>query len=163
MRRAVALLVALAALLAPMSAIAQARPRPTPLTPVQVARALIRGHRDALGTRVKGTRLSVAWAQVAVETGRGAKARGFNLGNVGGGRATFASAREGAAAYWRAVAKCKSAFAYFDAGDARGAALQLARCGYYTADPSVYADGMSKLREEFNRTVWVKVRSQLGV
>jgi len=161
--RVLAFVIAIATLLAPCLASAQARPRLTPLTPVQVARALIQGHRDALGKRVKGTRLSVAWAQVAVETGRGAKARGFNLGNVGGGRSSFASAREGAAAYWRAVAQCKSAFAYFDAGDARGAALQLGRCGYYTADPSVYADGMSKLREEFNRTVWVKVRSQLGV
>lgn len=141
---------------------AHAEPRLTPVTEVGLARALIASHRDVFGKRVPGHRLAVAWAQVALETGRGKRVKGNDLGNVGGRLIAYKTPREGAAAYWRVVAKCKPALGYFDVGDARGAAEQLGRCGYFRADPSTYAAGMASLREDFNRRIWAKVKAKLG-
>lgn len=141
---------------------AHAEPRLTPLSEVALAHALIAGHRDAFGKRVPGHRLAVAWAQVALETGRGKRVRGNDLGNVGGRLVAYRTPRQGAEAYWKAVAKCKPALGYFDVGDARGAAEQLGRCGYFRADPGTYSAGMASLREDFNRRIWAKVKAKLG-
>lgn len=134
----------------------------TPLSELAIANALIAGHKDVFNKRVPGHRLAVAWAQVALETGRGKRTKGNDLGNVGGRFVSFKTPRQGAQAYWKAVAKCKPALGYFDVGDARGAAEQLGRCHYYSADPAAYASGMASLREEFNRRIWAKVKSKLG-
>lgn len=167
MTRALGRWVVVAALIAAAMlsghASAQERPRPTPLTPVALARALYGGHRDAFaGKKPSGHRLAVAWAQTALETGSGAKTRGFDVGNVGGRARAFRSAREGATAYWRAVQRCEAVLPFFDAGDAAGAAHQLARCGYYRADPAVYASGMASLRAKFTRTVWPRLKGLFG-
>lgn len=169
LRTATALLVAsalliLLALFLPDVAFGDSRlARRTPISEVSLARALYAGHRDAFkGAKPGGRRLAVAWSQAALETGRGARMRGYDVGNVGGRTKSFPTARSGAAAYWKAVAKCESVLAYFDAGDASGAALQLGRCRYYSASPSAYASGMESLRSTFTKSVWPKVRGMLG-
>lgn len=156
--RYVAILLALLLVAFP----AHASPKATPMSEVALATALIAGHRDALGKRVGGHRLSVAWAQVALETGRGKRVKGYDLGNVGGRLISYKTARQGAQAYWQAIAKCGPALAFFDAGDARGAAMQLGLCGYFTAAPEPYASGMVSLRESFNRRIWARVKAKLG-
>jgi len=136
-------------------------PKKTPMTEVALARALHAAHIDVFKKSPSGLRLSVAWAQVALETGRGERVKGYDLGNVGGKIKSFPSARAGAAAYWKAVARCAPAFGYFDVGDAHGAGLQLGRCGYYTASPATYASGMASLRTTFTKTVWPKLAGRL--
>lgn len=139
----------------------QAEPKATPVTEVALARALHGAHQDVFKKTLNGHRLAVAWAQTALETGRGARLKGYNVGNVDNGQASYKSLREGAKAYWKALEKCKSAFAYFDVGDAHGAAMQLGRCGYYRADPAGYAKGMTSLRQTFSKEVWPKLRGRL--
>lgn len=156
------LLPFLAVLLVGLPAHAE-RPALTPVTPVALAKALAVAHRDVFKTKPKGLRVGVAWAQTALETGRGERLRGFNVGNLANGYARYSSLRAGARAYWRAVqTSCPSSLAYFDLGDAHGAALQLGRCGYYQAEPVAYADGMTKLRAEFNKKVWPKIKGLFG-
>lgn len=117
----------------------------TPITELELVDRLEAGHRAALGTAPRRTRLLIAWAVVAYENARGAKVYGHNLGNVGplrgdarfllrdgGYYQLFASFDDGAAAFWtRLQAWCPGALQHFDAGDPEGAAAGLRRCGYH--------------------------------
>jgi hypothetical protein len=135
-----------------------AHARRTPLSEAAIAQALVAGHRDVFGEAPSSARLTVARAQVGLEVGRGKACWCHNLGNVGARKggcltrggfrvARYASPREGARAYWRLRA-VRKALPWFDAGDARGAALALGRAGYYTADPEVYAERMTAVWRE---------------
>lgn len=160
MHRLVVLLLVLSLLAPP--AFAQSLPPLTPINTTMLAKALAVAHRKVFKARPKGLRVGVAWAQTALETGRGERLRGYNVGNIDNGRARYKNLGEGAQAYWRALRDhCASALGYFDVGDARGAAHQLARCGYYRADPNAYANGMGALKVEFDTKVWPKVRGTL--
>lgn len=158
--RVVALAVVLALTTAP-SALADEAP-PTPVSEVKLAEALIVAHKDVHKKRAKGLRIGVAWAQVALESGRGSKARGYNIGQIDNGKARYKTLREGAQAYWKAVGRCKAALAYFDSGDAYGAGKALRRCGYHRTDPEVYAGAMKQLKAAFDKDVWPKIKTKFG-
>lgn len=148
--------------LLPLRVQADQLPPKTPMSDLELARALLAGHRAVFKKMPSGHRIGVAWAQTALETGRGSRARGYNIGNLDNGRARFKSAKDGAVAYWKAISKCAPALGYFDVNDAHGAGLQLARCGYYVASPEQYAAGMASLRQTFNSAVWPKLKSRFG-
>ncbi len=57
-------------------------PKITPLTPSELAKALIAAHVALFGKPPSPNRLAVAWAQCALETGRGALTQHFNFGNI---------------------------------------------------------------------------------
>lgn len=156
-----ALLVALALALTTSSAVADEAPH-TPVSEVKLAEALIVSHRDVTKKKANGHRISVAWSQVALESGRGAQTRGWNIGQIDNGKAKFKSLREGAQAYWKAVGRCKAALAYFDVGDAYGAGKALRRCGYHRTDPEVYAGAMRRLKVDFDRDIWPKIKARFG-
>jgi hypothetical protein len=156
-----ALLLALALALTTSSAVADEAPH-TPVSEVKLAEALLLAHKDVNKKKPKGLRLGVAWSQVALESGRGAHTRGYNIGQIDNGKAKFKTLREGAQAYWKAVNRCKTALAYFDAGDAYGAGKALRVCGYHRTDPEVYAGAMKKLKVDFDRDIWPKIKARFG-
>ena len=123
----------------------------TPISEVDLAKALREGHYLAFGKYPSTKRLTVAWAQVALENGRGKYTYNHNLGNISSRKKipyyiiyshsflSFKSFNEGAAAYWRVIRNmCKSSLKYFDNGNAYAAGLQLRRCNYYMADKNKY-------------------------
>lgn len=116
----------------------------TPLSEAALSRALTAGHLAVFRRFPSKARLRVAWAQTALETGRGKLTRGYNIGQIDNGAARFPSARAGAAAYWRAVRKCKPALAIFDRAEPETAGDQLGRCGYHRAGAG-YGERMAAL------------------
>lgn len=153
----------------------------TPLSEDDLRRVLLDGHKIAFGHEPTPERLACAWAQCALEHARGRAVFNNNIGNVSafGGwpghhyvipcqervsknpdrwelkRMRFrahATPQEGAADYWRLLEKrYASALALFDAGNPRGAALELGRLNYYTAHESTYAASMTGLYVEAMR------------
>lgn len=137
--------------------------RLTPMSEAAISTALQLGHRDVFGHRASLPRLRVARAQVALEVGRGRATYCNNLGNIGAHRREphcytrtgfrvrkYATARAGARAYWR-LSAVRKALAFFDTGDARGAAFALRRAGYYTAPAEEYANAMDLLYAEYRK------------
>jgi hypothetical protein len=138
-------------------------PPPTGLTPATVAElrdALRQGHMDAFGYAPSPNRLRLALAQAELETGRGKRMRGQNLGNLGAGPhavsyrvagyrfAAYRSLRDGALAYWILMAsRCSMALRRFDDGDPMGAGAVLRRCGYHHSDPVVYGNLLRALSQ----------------
>lgn len=154
------LLRLIAAALAAIAAMAPPRldAQPTPLGPLELAAVLRDGHHAEFGAFPSTRRLRIAWAHVALENGRGAKTWHWNLGMIGASRAEphfligghrFAAngdAIDGARLYWRTLRRmCRGSLPYFDAGDARGAAGALTRCGWHRTDPTHYATSMATL------------------
>jgi hypothetical protein len=147
----------------------------TPLTEVELRKALADGHRIAFGSDPTPQRLACAWAQCALEHARGKAIYCNNIGNVTGfdpwpGKfysmrcqervqkdpdvwktiemrfRAHSSPAEGAADYWRVIKRNYSAaLLMFDAGDPAGAARKLGAMGYYTAHVDRYAAGMASL------------------
>lgn len=147
----------------------------TPLAPVDIAAALRDGHALELGAAPSTRRLAVATAQVLLENGRGRLVYCHNLGMIGAGehepafriaghRMRAASdPLDGARAYWRAIRRGHSgALRYYDAGDARGAAMRLARSGYHRTDPETYAARMASLYAPAVRAVDELARATHG-
>lgn len=155
------LALAVAILLTVSTALADDAPL-TPVSELQLAEALIVAHRDVAKKRANGHRISVAWAQVALESGRGARTRAYNIGQIDNGKARYKTLREGAQAYWRAVGRCKSSLGYFDVGDAYGAGKSLRKCGYHRTDPEVYGEAMRKLKADFDKEIWPKIKRRFG-
>ena len=130
----------------------------TPMSEVQVMEALREGHVAFFGTEPSKQRLNTAWAQVALENGQGSRIYNYNFGMIGGSKKepyffinghplkANDSARDGTILYWKTIKKmCSSVLPYFDVGDPKGAAYQLYRCRYYSADRNDYARGMNQL------------------
>jgi hypothetical protein len=153
--------------------------RSTPLSAVALASALYEGYIAQFGEPPRIERLACAWAQCALENARGAIIYDNNIGNVttqGGQRScakrihervskspdrweiltvrfrSFDTPVEGAAAYWRLLAKSyNSVIALCDAADARGAAVRLSELGYFTGASEPYVAGMASLFAYANR------------
>lgn len=135
---------------------------PRPIVPAAIERALTVAHASVFGVPPPRLRLRVAEVNVALETGRGRYMCHGNVGGIGARKGEpaclshghrvrrFRSALEGAKAYWRLRA-VREALPFFDAGDARGAALALGAGGYYQASRASYADGMDALMREASR------------
>ncbi len=131
---------------------------PTPLDDVQLAAVLTAGHVVAFGRQPSRMRLAMAWAQVALEGGRGRKLICHNLGSIGAGKRSpwyrvgparfraFVTWDGAAVSYWRLLAtRCSYALMLFDAGAPRQAAAALRRCGYHRSDATRYGDGLAGL------------------
>jgi len=132
----------------------------TPVAPIELVDLLRDGHVKEFKRAPGRTRLSMAWAQVGLESGRGAQVYNLNLGNIGPSRyrdhawyfhapgaryRAFDDLSEASRAYWRVIARCSSAMRSFDDGDPIGAARALKRCGYYGAPGLTYEAGLQSL------------------
>lgn len=130
----------------------------TPLSEEDLLSSLKDAHLVVFGKEPSRNRLSMGWAQVSFENGRGDKIYNFNFGNIGASkkephfyisRSRFRandSAQEGAVRYWKHLKeRCNSVLVHFDAGDAVSASYQLQRCGYYRCDKDHYARNLKQL------------------
>ena len=130
----------------------------TPLTETQIVQALHDGHVAEFGYEPKHHRLEMATAQIFLESGRGKLIYCNNFGMIGAGphekffmiaghkMRAAESPIDGAKAYWHAIRVGHSgSLRWFDAGDAKSAAYQLARSGYHRTDKEVYARILSSL------------------
>ncbi len=144
---------------------------PTPLSEMEVARELARAYLALYGQAPSVNLLGVAWAQVQLETGRGTKLYNFNFGNITCGSSwrgayqelkdgtnephyyrAYVSAAAGAKDYWELLhGRYKPALAYFERGDAPGAAFELSALGYFTAPPEPIARSFGKLFASYEK------------
>jgi len=145
-------------LLTPINAHVKHEVVETPLTEIQLMRVLKDSHIIVFGNEPSDHRLTMAWAQVAFENGRGALTVNHNIGNtwmgpdapyyvVGGNQKyrSFATFEEGAKAYWITIKSCGPATRAFEWGSAKVAAEALKACNYYDADIDAYAAAMGSL------------------
>ncbi len=118
-------------------------------------------HISVLGTVPCDNRVTMAWAQVAFENGRGKKVFNYNLGNTGSHPTSpkrpfyrvsghrfraHSNFQEGAEHYWKTILEmCSGALPAFDAGDPSQASQALRRCGYYRAPVEHYTVNLSSL------------------
>ncbi len=148
----------------------------TRMTEREIAVALDLGHVGAFNVSASQMRLSVAWAMVCQETGRGQYLWGFNIGNVdatkdwpgdrfeltadeiiGGKRVqrtkllrSYQGAYAGAVGWWRVMAeRYGGALPFFDAGDGDGAARKLSALRYFTGNVEEYARALRLMSVEF--------------
>ncbi len=132
----------------------------TPIGQVELLDVLRESHVRVIGVEPNEKRVTMAWAQVAFENGRGKKVFNHNLGNIGTSTPPknsyyvvsgyqfkdFSDFQEGADAYWRTMKRmCKGALPAFDAGDPTSASIALRRCGYYRADVGHYTKNLTSL------------------
>ena len=132
----------------------------TPVDSIELVDVLRDGHLQEFKRKPNRTRLSMAWAQVGLENGRGALVYDLNLGNIGPSRygndpwyfhvpgaryRAFDDLMTSSRAYWRVIARCGSAMRAFDDGDPTSAARALKRCGYYGAPGPAYEAGLRSL------------------
>lgn len=135
----------------------------TPLTQIQLFEALSESHRAVFGVTPTATRLSMAWAQVSFENGRGALVFNNNLGNIGTNNRprrpfyklagskfrSFQNPIMGGKAYWITLRnRCSSALSHFDSGDTSSVAIYLDKCGYYRTDVEIYRKNIASLFNE---------------
>lgn len=153
----------------------------TPLDDPGIVKALCAGHTLALGTEPSRNRLAVAWAQIALENAHGKALWCNNFGNITAfGRwpgdyyvivtreriaqdpdvwktvtmkfRSYASPEQGAEDYWRLLlGQYPSVLPFFDLGSPGGAAHELARLHYFTADADQYAKTMTELYQGFDQ------------
>jgi hypothetical protein len=149
----------------------------TRMTEQQIATALDLGHVAAFGVSPSEARMSVAWAMVCHETGRGEKGLyNYNLGNVdaaqgwtgdrfsltaneGSGATVHAQTKylraypdaySGAAGWWQYLAEHHAtALALFDSGDGDAAGAALKRSGYYTGIEAAYQRELRLMAAEY--------------
>lgn len=138
----------------------------TPLSPIQLAETLKKTHYSVFGTYPNKSRLAMAWAQIALENGRGNNVYNHNLGNIGSGKKephykivgvkfkSFSSFGEGGSAYWQLLQnRCPYALRSFNWGDTNATAKYLRSCGYYRANVQIYQNGMRNLYYFFLREI----------
>lgn len=147
-----------------VAALAATPPTPTPLGELELAAVLRDGHHFVFGTFPSRRRLGVAWAQTALECGRGAKTIGWNVGQIGALEGQpfhwiaghkfrdYDDAIDGARSYWFAVKPFTRALHSFDAGDPGGAARALSG-HYFRANADDYARAMLALYAVFVHSV----------
>lgn len=130
----------------------------TKLSPIQIAEVLHHTHYAVFNRYPTKKRLAMAWAQIALENGRGDKIYNYNLGNIGSGRnqahyyvagskfRSFSSFEESGIAYWNLLQnRCKISLTSFDWGNPKATAEYLRKCGYYRADLKLYQRIMNSL------------------
>src|SRR5262249_47778198 len=127
------------------------------------------------GAPPNANRLAVAWAQCALEHGRGKAIWCHNIGNITAGKGwssgyyvlsvpppdpptlkfrSHTNFIDGASDYWRVLAgQYASALKFFDAGEPMEAAAALKTRGYFTAELEPYARAMSQLYADFRSKV----------
>lgn len=137
----------------------------TPISQEQLVHVLEASHVRVFGFAPKLTKLTMGWAQVSLENGRGKYVYNNNIGNIGplkkgnedfynhlGHRGypyrSFKTMADGADAYWHTIKKCRAAVAAFDAGDPWQAAKSLKSCNYYMAPLEDYNKNLSSLYHE---------------
>lgn len=141
----------------------------TPIDEITLHETLKEAHIKILGREPHPNRISMAWAQIAFENGRGAKVYNHNLGNIGGHPIkprrpyytvngyrfrSMSNFLEGAKAYWKIMIKmCSGALPAFDAGDPITASYVLYRCGYYRAPVEHYTSNLSCLFYEKQKKI----------
>lgn len=132
----------------------------TPLSHVQMVRSLRDSHVTLFGDVPTTKRLACAWAQVALENGRGKLVWNHNLGNIGPSKngdvlwymhspgvryRAFEGYHDGGLAYWRVLSRCSSALRSFDHGNTIQASEDLKRCNYYSTNVEHYVKGLTIL------------------
>lgn len=138
----------------------------TPLTEVELMATLKDAHVEVFGVQASPKRLSMAWAQVAFENGRGKYVYNRNIGNTvttlpehnyycvkGQCYRSFASFMESGKLYWATIKHCVAALAAFDTAQSYVAAQKLKDCHYYDGDVKQYASSMSSLYDEAMKRV----------
>ena len=132
----------------------------TPIENIKIAEILCETHKDVYGSYPSDNRLSLSWAQIALENNHGKKVWNYNLGNQGPFRIdqeyyyhkqkgwpyrSFKSFQESGRSYWQILNKCKSALRAFDDGDPKKAAISLKNCNYYGANVEEYTKILNSL------------------
>lgn len=130
----------------------------TPITEIELVEVLQEAHIEVFGAPAAKARLSVAWAQVALENGRGRTTYNYNLGNIGPYRGfpyykqglskfrAFPDFQAAARVYWELLRdRCSAALRSFEAMNAPYTALLLRRCGYHRSEIERYASGLGSL------------------
>ena len=133
----------------------------TPISEIDLKSVLYETHIEVFNTKPSIHKVNMAWAQIAIENGRGNLVYNYNLGNIGirGSKArkpfyqvagrgfqAFASFKDGAKTYWSLLKnKCKGSLHYFNLGDVKSSALTLKRCNYYELDVDSYYKSMNSL------------------
>lgn len=152
----------------------------TPLNPPTMAAILRDSYHGVFQAFPTLATLGTAWAQVALEHASGAAVYAHNIGNITtSGKAgdfyvlhvqeqvdpgvwkyldlKFAAHRDfidGGRAYWSLLKRrYASVLPLFAAGNADGAARELKRLKYYTADADKYARGMAGLARRFTSEI----------
>lgn len=124
-------------------------------------------HLDIFGKPASINRINMAWAQIAIENGKGKLVYNYNLGNIGAHATkntkpfyrvagskfiSFLSFKEGAKSYWKFFKnKCRGSLAYFDLGDTKNSARMLKNCNYYESDVDFYYLNMRSLFVEISK------------
>jgi hypothetical protein len=156
---------------------------PTPLSETQIACFLFAAYRQVFNAEPSSDEMAGAWAQVAIETGRGKAMKNHNFGNLttsGNGPdyyaievnervhrnpdvwkklklkfVSFDNALAGARGYWTVLsARYAAALELFRQGEFSEAANKLSALGYFTAP--VESSGykhMAELAEEFKTKI----------
>ena len=129
----------------------------TPLTPIELGRALNVGHYERFGYYPSDKRLGVAWAQVALENGQGYYTYNYNFGKIKASKKhlhyvqkhrfrAHSNAIRGTTDYWNLINRlCKRSLPAFDVGAPKYAAKILSGCGYFEADKIKYGKAMRQL------------------
>jgi hypothetical protein len=153
----------------------------TPLSELDVARALRSAYQELFDEDPTHEILGVAWSQIALENARGQAIYDFNFGNITGTGengfyaletdeqvapgvwkrltlhyAAHPDAGAGARAYWRLItgAHYRPVFdAEFKDGNASGATMHLHALGYFTANPEPIAVTMGNLYRHFSDVI----------
>lgn len=130
----------------------------TPIDDQELVTVLQETHIEVFGQPAPKARIAVAWAQIALENGRGKVAFNHNLGNIGPYRGypyykhglsafrAFPNFHEAAKVYWELLRdRCSAAMFSFDAMNAQYTSMKLRRCGYHGADVEIYGRGLGAL------------------
>jgi len=144
----------------------------TPLTEVELMNVINDSHEEVFGFKPSDERLSMAWAMVALENGKGKHMWNHNVGNIGPGRnhdyyvhsskttyRSFHNFLDGGIAYWNTINRCSAVLKYFDVGASKEVALQLKRCNYFGADVEIYIKGISSLYWEASGKILPRYKS----
>jgi hypothetical protein len=132
-------------------------PQQMPLSLKQTRGVLAEGYQRHFGYAANEDELSVAWAQVCLETGKPPKPWNFNLGNLKytaaswsgdwtlipvappepAAQRSYATPEDGAQDYWALLdtPRFSSALQWFAVGDVANAAVRLGEAGWYGPPP----------------------------
>ena len=146
------------------------QPFKTEIEEVELARVLRAAFVTVFQTQPSANRLAMAWAQVALENGRGKHSYNFNLGNIwpgpdqqyylasdGNKYRSFLTHVDAAGAYWYVIKACTAAMRSFEAGLARQATIDLHNCNYFGAEIDAYAEAMGGLFWEAKNKILMKM------
>lgn len=149
----------------------------TPVDHIKIFEVLCKSHKKINNKKPNDNRLSMAWAQISLENGRGKKIWNNNLGNQGPHHVkqkyylhlrngwpyrSFDDLDESGISYWRIINRCSSALQAFDAGDVNTAALYLKKCNYYGSDAESYTKTLKNLYYEARYKILPEVSCEEG-